>query len=85
MITECYFDEQKDIQEVIPDLAVSIDEAVMTGVVKDTYDSTPYTKETDVNAVGSYLTDNIEVAMALQNIGKSVSSMPTFTGVEENK
>lgn len=77
MITECVFDPQKDFGEVVPDLAMSVTEAMLTGVVKDTFDSTPYTKETDVHVIGNYVTDNIDVALALKNIGKSMSNLPT--------
>lgn len=79
MIQEIVFDEQRDFQEVVPGLAMSVTEAMLTGVVKDTIDTSPYTKETDVNVIGNYVTDNIEVAMALKKIGKSLSNMPTQT------
>lgn len=79
MLTKCKFNKTKDIQEVVPDLAISIEVAMTTGVVKDTATTAPYTKETDVNNVGNYLHDNIEVAMALKNLGKSMSNMPTST------
>lgn len=79
MITECVFDPEKDFGEVIPDLAMSVAEAMITGVVKDTGTATPYTKETDVQVIGNYVTDNIDVAMALKKIGKSLSSLPTST------
>lgn len=77
MITECVFDPVKDFGEVVPNLAMSVTEAMLTGVVKDTFDSTPYTKETDVHVIGNYVTDNIDVALALKNIGKSMSNLPT--------
>lgn len=79
MITECVFDPQKDFGEVIPDLAMCVAEAMLTGVVKDTFDATPYTKETDVQVIGNYVTDNIDVALALKKIGKSMSALPTST------
>lgn len=77
MIQKIFFDKQRDFQEVVPGLSLSVSEALITGVVKDTATSTPYTKEDDVHVIGNYVTDNIEVAMALKNIGKSLSSMPT--------
>lgn len=79
MIQEIVFDVQRDIQEVVPDLAMSVAEAMITGVVKDTVDTTPYTKESDVSVIGNYVTDNIDVAMALKKLGKSMSNMPTQT------
>ena len=41
MIQEIDVDPQKDFQEGIPDLAMSVAEAMITGVVKDTIDTTP--------------------------------------------
>lgn len=77
MIQKIKYDKDRDFQEVVPGLALSVTEALLTGVVKDTATSTPYTKETDVNVIGNYVTDNIDVAMALKAIGKSMASMPT--------
>lgn len=82
MIIECKFDKNADIEKVIPDLEISIEMAIQTGVIKDTGTSTPYTKETDVNKVGNYVHDNIEAAMELKRIGASLSNMPTSTGFE---
>lgn len=79
MIQEIVFDEQKDFGEVVPNLALSVAEAMITGVVTDTIDTSPYTKETDVEVIGNYVTDNIETAMALKRLGKSLSEMPTQT------
>lgn len=77
MIQEVFYDPDKDFQEVVPGLALNVTEALLTGVVKDTATSTPYSKEDDVNVIGNYVTDNIDVAMALKKIGKSLTSMPT--------
>lgn len=79
MIQEVSFNPEKDFQEVVPGLSMSITEAMVTGVVKDTIDTTPYSKETDVHVIGNYVTDNIDVAMALKKLGKSLSQMPTQT------
>lgn len=79
MITECVFNPEKDFKEVTPNLAMSVSEALLTGVVKDTFDSTPYSKETDVSAIGNYVIDNVDVALALKKIGKSMSNLPTNT------
>lgn len=73
----------QDIEQVIPNLAVSIAEALTTGVIKDTGTSTPYTKETDVTAVGNYITDKVDIAMAAKNLGQSLASMPTSTKMSE--
>lgn len=77
MICKCVYDKNRDFQEVVPGLSLSVTEALLTGVVKDTATSTSYSKETDVNVIGNYVTDNIDVALALKKIGKSLSSMPT--------
>lgn len=79
MIQKIVFDKERDFQEVVPGLSLSVSEALLTGVVKDTATSVTYSKETDVSVIGNYVTDNIDVAMALKNIGKSLNSMPTST------
>jgi hypothetical protein len=74
MITICKFDKKKDFQEYVPDLALSIEMALVTGVVKDTADSTPYTKLKEVSEVGSYLHDPIDIAMAADRLGRQFAS-----------
>ena len=72
------YDAAKDpmnIEVVIPDLAVDIHECLETGVIKDTGYPVEYTKETDVNAVGSYLKDPIDIAQAQINLGKSFAQV----------
>lgn len=84
MITKCKFDKNKDIQETIPDLAISIEMALTTGVVKDTATSTPYSKMTSTDEVGSYLTDGIDIALAAKRLGASMSGVaPTSTDYSE--
>lgn len=82
MITVCKFDSQKDFQETIPDLAISIAMALQTGVVKDTATSTPYSQMTSTSEVGSYLHDPIDIALAARNLGARMNSaQPTSTNV----
>lgn len=76
MITKCKFDKKKDIQETIPDLAISIEEALVTGVIKDTADTTPYSEINDPNVVGYYLKDGIDIALAAQKLGQQISTAP---------
>lgn len=83
MITSCKFDKDKDIQKVIPDLEISISMAMTTGVIKDTATSAPYTNETDVDSVGNYLHDPIDVAMAAKAVNASLANYPTSTTVSE--
>jgi hypothetical protein len=76
MITKCKFDKQKDFQETIPDLAISIAMALSTGVIKDTADSTPYSKMTSTEEVGNYLHDPIDIAMASSRLNAQLASSP---------
>lgn len=85
MITKCKFDKNRDFQETVPDLAISIQMALTTGVIKDTSDSTPYSKMTSTDEVGSYLHDTIDIALAAQKLGQNMSnSNPTSTTYSGN-
>ena len=77
MITSCKYDESADIMQVVPDLEISIEMAMTTGVIKNTATSIPYSKETDVENVGNYLHDAIDIAMAAKRVGESLSNLPT--------
>lgn len=83
MIFTCKFNPVTDEAQVVPGLDISIKMALATGVVKDTATSSVYTKETDVNAVGNYLTDAIEIALAAKALNKSLSNLPTSTTPSE--
>lgn len=86
MITKCKFDKQKDIQETIPDLEMSIAMALTTGVIKDTATSTPYSKMSSTDEVGSYLDNAIDIALAAKSLGAAMSSMqPTSTDISETQ
>lgn len=74
MITKCKFDKNKDFEETVPDLAVSIQLALTTGIVKNTGTSTPYSKLNSTDEVGSYLHDAIDIALAADRIASSVGS-----------
>lgn len=74
MITKCVFDPKKDIQETVPNLAVSIRMALTTGVIKDTATSTPYSKMTSTDEVGNYLNDPIDIAMASARLNASIAN-----------
>lgn len=76
MITVCKYDKNKDFGEVVPDLAISIDEAIITGVIKDTIDTSPYTDLNDVSEVGNYLKDPIDIAIAAAKVGEQISTQP---------
>lgn len=77
MITKCKFDKDRDIQVTIPDLSISIEMALSTGVIKDTADSTPYSKMTSTDEVGNYLTDTIDIAMANNRLQGVIASQMT--------
>lgn len=85
MITVCKFDKKKDIQETIPGLAVSIKEALVSGVIKDTGTSTPYTEVDNPGEVGYYLKDGIDIALAAQRVGEQISTAPVAPQVEDTK
>lgn len=76
MITKCKFDKVRDFQETVPDLAVSIAMALSTGIIKDTADSTPYSKMTSTDEVGNYLHDPIDIAMASNRLNAHIASSP---------
>lgn len=85
MITKCKFDSARDFQETIPDLEISIEMALTTGVVKDTASTTPYNKMTDTDQVGSYLHDAIDIALEARRLGTVISSaQPTSTEFSGN-
>lgn len=77
------FDERLDIEETIPDLAINIEEALQTGKIQDTIDTSTYTKETDVTKVGHYLADAIDIAMAQMRLGQSLSQAATASTSQE--
>ena len=77
MIIKCKYDPEKDIQETIPDLAMSIKMALTTGIIKDTADTTPYSKMTDTNEVGHYLHDAIDIAMESRRVQGILNSQLT--------
>ena len=84
MITKCKFDKEKDIQETVPGLSISIEMALTTGVIKDTADSTPYNKMTSTEEIGNYLHDAIDIAMEARRLGAKMSStQPTSTNISE--
>lgn len=83
MIFDCKFNKERDIEKVVPDLAISIDEAVTTGVVKSTSDNSPYSEETDVNNVGNYITEPTDIAMEAKRVGAMLANMPTTAEVKE--
>lgn len=76
MIIKCRHDKVKDIKKTIPGLAMSIEDAMLTGVINATGTEIPYTNETSVAEVGNYLTDAVDIAMAAKNLGQSLSNLP---------
>lgn len=74
MIQICKHNPNCDVEATVPGLSVDIAEVMATHQVMSTGDSSPYTKETDVNEVGHYLTDKIQTAITALNLGKSMAS-----------
>lgn len=85
MITKCKFDKNKDIKETVPGLSVSIAEALVSGVIKDTGTSTPYTEVDNPGEVGYYLKDGIDIALAAQKLGEQISTAPVAPQGEDTK
>ena len=69
MIHECKFDKNRDIQETVPGLEVSIELALTTGIIQDSCDTTPYNKMTSTDQVGGYLHDAIDIALEARRQG----------------
>lgn len=84
MITPCKFDKLADIQETIPDLAMSIKMAMTTGVIKDTADTTPYSKMTSTDEVGHYLTDTIDIALESRRVQGILNSQAASNAANFN-
>lgn len=79
MITQCKFDAQKDIQETVPGLAMSIEMALTTGVIKDSSDTTPYSKMTSTEEIGHYLHDTIDIALEARRLGTVLANAQSMT------
>lgn len=75
MIQICKYNKDTDIQKTIPNLAMSIDDAMNTGIITSTGTEIPYTNINDVSEVGSYLNDPIDIAMAAKKLGQSMSAI----------
>lgn len=74
MIQVCKFDPVRDIEETVPGLSASVAEIMATHQVVSTSDSTPYSKEDDVNAVGNYITDKIDAAIKMLGLEKQANA-----------
>lgn len=84
MITKCKYDKDKDFMEVVPDLAMSIQLALTTGIIKDSGTNSPYNEVESTEQVGNYLHDAIDIAMASRKLGIAMtSSNPTSTDINE--
>lgn len=70
--------------EVVPDLAMSIQLALTTGIIKDSGTNSPYNEVESTEQVGNYLHDAIDIAMASRKLGIAMSSSnPTSTDINE--
>lgn len=88
MITKCKFNKNRDIQETVPGLEVSIEEALVSGVIKSTGTSTPYNEMESTEQVGNYLHDAIDIAMEARRVGEFFNALNTpvagSSSIEEN-
>lgn len=82
MITHCVYSKNKDIQETVPGLEVSIAEALISGVIKDTSTTTPYNEMTDTDQVGNYISEPIDIALEARRMGDYFNNLaqPVATG-----
>ena len=81
------YDPKKDtmnIEEVIPDLAIDIEEAISTGTIKDTGCDMTYSEETNVENVGHYIKDPLEIVQAQLDLGASLASVASGGVVDSN-
>lgn len=81
------YDPSKDpmnIEEVIPDLAIDIAEAIATGTIKDTGCDMTYSEETNVENVGHYIKDPLDIAKAQLDLGISMANIATGGVVDES-
>lgn len=89
MIQTCKFNPDSDIEEVVPGLSVDVSEMMATHTVPATSAvDTPYTNETDINEVGHYLRDKIDIAMAQYRLNQKMSDgsqTPTTPSTESEK
>ena len=80
------YDPKKDtmnIEEVIPDLSIDINEAISTGTIKDTGCDMTYSEETNVDNVGHYIKDPLEIVQAQLDLGASLVNVAS-NGVVDN-
>lgn len=72
------YDVLKDpmnIEEVIPDLAIDIEEAIATGTIKDTGVDLTYSEETNVENVGHYIKEPLDIVKAQLDLGASTANV----------
>lgn len=82
------YDPKKDtmnIEEVIPDLAIDIEEAISTGTIKDTAVDMTYSEETNVENVGHYIKDPLEIVQAQLDLGASLADVASNGVVDSVK
>lgn len=81
------YDLKKDsmnIEEVVPDLAIDIQEAIITGTIKDTGVNLTYSEETNVENVGHYIKDPLEIVQAQLDLGASLANIASGGVIDSN-
>lgn len=84
MLQNCEYNPLRDVEEVIPELAADISEIMASGTVASTATLVPFTKEDDINAVGHYLRDKIQTALAAKAVGESLSRQAAAAAAKSN-
>lgn len=79
MIQICKYNPLSDVAEVIPELDVDIAKIMEDHTVVSTGDTSNYSKETDINTVGHYLRDDIDIMAAALAVNKSMADVSHST------
>lgn len=74
MFQNCTINLLRDVEETVPGLSVNIAEIIATHQVVSTGDTTPYSKEDDVNQIGRYVSDKIDAAISVLGLEKKAAA-----------
>ena len=74
MLCICRYDKNRDFQETVPGLALSIAEALQTGIVNDSAESLPYNECESTDEIGNYLCDAIDIALESRRVAGIMNS-----------
>lgn len=74
MKQSCYFDENRDIMAVVPDMATDVDDAIETGVVRDTGIDSFDNGLDDVSGIICRVEDSFQAIDHQRTIGKMLKA-----------